>query len=276
MVVVPARKSTRVTVAPPRAPALAMSVGEVPSGIEAPLAWLAMAIVGTDVATVTATAVEVMTAVLESVTRAVNDTAPVAVGVQLKVAVTLAAGVAGVKVPRNAAPAKKSTLETVPLAALAVALRGTWVPSVTVVPAVGVVRATLGPVTETLTMLEVAEAPVESVTLAVSAVMPAAVGVQVVENGGVSTVPTTEDPTRKSTFVTVAVPAVVRVAVKIVVVPSAIGAPFVGAASTAANVPGAAATFTLTAPDVTIVPFESVTRAVKAAVPAAAGVQLTL
>ena len=70
--------------------------------------------------------------------------------------------------------------------------------------------------------------------------------------------------------------AVVAVAVKFVVVPSAIVAPFVGAVSTAANVPGAAATFTLTAPDVTSVPFESVTRAVKAAVPAAAGVQLTL
>ena len=37
----PTRKSTRVTVAPPKAAALAVSVGDVPSATEAPLAWLA-------------------------------------------------------------------------------------------------------------------------------------------------------------------------------------------------------------------------------------------
>ena len=174
----PTRKSTRVTVAPPKAAALAVSVGDVPSATEAPLAGLAMVIVGTDVATVTATATEVMTAVLESVTRAVNDTAPVAVGVQLKVAVTLAAGVAGVKVPRNAAPAKKSTLETVPLAAVATALRDVAVPRITPAPAVGAVSATVGAVTLTLTMVDVIVVPFESVTFAVRAVIPEAVGVQ--------------------------------------------------------------------------------------------------
>ena len=71
------------TVAPPKAAAVAVSVGEVPSATEAPLLWLVSETVGTDVATVTLTAVEVIAAALESVTRAVSDTAPVAVGVQL-------------------------------------------------------------------------------------------------------------------------------------------------------------------------------------------------
>ena len=44
-----------------------------------------IATVGTDVATVTEIALEVIAALLESVTRAVNETLPVAVGVQFTV-----------------------------------------------------------------------------------------------------------------------------------------------------------------------------------------------
>jgi hypothetical protein len=83
--VAPTRKSTRVTVAPPLAVAVAVSEGVVPRATEAPLAWLVSAIVGTEVATVTLTAVDVAVAVLLSVTRAVRETEPVAVGVQLTV-----------------------------------------------------------------------------------------------------------------------------------------------------------------------------------------------
>ena len=103
-----------------------------------------------------------------------------AVGVQLKVAVTLAAGVAGVKVPRNAAPAKNSTLETVAVPeALAVAWSGTATPIVKPAPAVGGVSATAGAaVTVTLIVAEVTVVPFESVTFAVRAVIPEAVGVQ--------------------------------------------------------------------------------------------------
>ena len=91
--VVPAKKSTRLIVAPPLATALAMSGGEVPSGIEAPLAWLVMAIVGTDVATVTATAAEVTVVPVKSVTRAVRVTAPAFVGVHATVYGATVAGV---------------------------------------------------------------------------------------------------------------------------------------------------------------------------------------
>ena len=85
MTVVPERKSTRLTTAPPLADALAVTVAEVPRGIEAPFVGVVIATVGTEVATVTATAVEVIAALLESVTRAVSETLPVAVGVQLTV-----------------------------------------------------------------------------------------------------------------------------------------------------------------------------------------------
>ena len=97
----PTRKSTRVTVAPPKAAALAVSVGDVPSATEAPLAWLAMVIVGTDVATVTLTAAEVTVVPVESVTRAVRVTAPAFVGVH---ATVYGATVAGV--PMCTPPAK--------------------------------------------------------------------------------------------------------------------------------------------------------------------------
>ena len=78
----------------------------------------------------------------------------------------------------SVAPAKKSTLATVPEGATGVAVIATTVPAVTVDPAVGAVIETEGAVTNTLTMLDVALTPLESVTLAVRAVIPAVVGVQ--------------------------------------------------------------------------------------------------
>lgn len=85
IVVVPARKSTRLTVAPPVADAVAVRVATAPSPRDAPAAGLVSETLGTEVATVTLTAVEVTTPELESVTRAVSETVPVAVGVQFTV-----------------------------------------------------------------------------------------------------------------------------------------------------------------------------------------------
>ena len=82
--VVPERKSTRVTVVPLLAAAVALNVAAVPSVNDAPLVGAVRETVGTPAAaTVTLTAEEVMVAPLESVTRAVSAAAPVAVGVQL-------------------------------------------------------------------------------------------------------------------------------------------------------------------------------------------------
>lgn len=61
---------------------------------------------------------------------------------------------------------------------VAVAASATTDPAVTVEPVVGLVRTTLGAVTLTLIIGDVAVRPLESVTLAVSATIPDAVGVQ--------------------------------------------------------------------------------------------------
>ena len=85
-------------------------------------------------------------------------------------------------VPTSVAPAKKSTFVTVAGATeLAVAVRATATPKVTPAPDVGAVSATLGTVTVTFTLADVTVVPLESVTRAVSAVTPEAVGVHVVE-----------------------------------------------------------------------------------------------
>lgn len=83
-------------------------------------------------------------------------------------------------------------------------------------------------------------------------------------------------PAKKSTRAIVALPAAVAVAVSAAVVPNGTVPPFEGEVSTAERVPGADETLTLTSVEVTLVPFESVTRAVNATVPVVAGVQLTL
>ena len=87
-----------------------------------------------------------------------------------------------VAVPTSVAPAKKSTLVTVAVpTALALATSAVAVPSVTDVPATGLVSVTVGAVTLTLTTDDVTWVLLESVTRAVSAVMPDAAGVQVIE-----------------------------------------------------------------------------------------------
>ena len=83
-VVVPARKSTRATVAVPTAAALAVISVAAPSATLAPATGAVNATVGTPAATVTLTADDVIVVPLDSVTRAVNETVPVAVGVQSK------------------------------------------------------------------------------------------------------------------------------------------------------------------------------------------------
>jgi hypothetical protein len=82
---------------------------------------------------------------------------------------------------------------------------------------------------------------------------------------------------RNSTRATVALPATDAVAftVSVVLVPSATVEPEVGDVTVADRLPGAAATFAFTTDEVTTVPAESVTFAVSATVPDAAGVQLT-
>ena len=154
--------------------AVAVRVVLVPSGTTVPLDGDDMETVGTDAATVTATADEVTAAPFESVTRAVRETLPAADGVQEYVK-----GVEDTEAS-SVVPEKNSTLLTVAGATgVAVAVRVALVPNTMAVPAVGAVRETEGPVTLTLTAVEVAVAPLESVTRAVNAVTPAADGVQV-------------------------------------------------------------------------------------------------
>jgi hypothetical protein len=148
------------------------------------------------------------------------------------------------------------------------------VPTVPVAPVVGAVRATVGPTTLTLTVADVTAVPFESVTRAERVVMPVVAGVQLTEYGAVSAVPTMVEPARKSTFETVAPPVALAVAVNVVAAPSAILAPATGAASD--TVGTGEETVTLTAVEVTAMPFESTTRAVNETAPAGVAVQDTV
>jgi hypothetical protein len=106
----------------------------------------------------------------------VSEIEPVVVGVQETEDVD---PVGELIVPTSVAPAKNSTLLTVAgETATAVADRVVDVPTTNEAPATGAVIATDGAVILTFTITEVALAPLESVTLAVSAVTPAAVGTQ--------------------------------------------------------------------------------------------------
>ena len=175
-------------------------------------------------------------------------------------------------VPTSVAPAKKSTFVTVAEpTALAVAVSATGDPRVAPEPAVGAVSATLGAVTLTFAITDVIDTPFESVTRAVSAVIPAAVGVQFTVKGVVNAVPILVVPARKSTRLTMAPPLATAVAVSAVVVPSATDVPLVG--TVMATVGAAAATVTLEAEEVAVVPFESVIFVVRETTPVAVGVQ---
>ena len=82
--VVPERKSTRVTVVPLLAAAVALNVAAVPSVSDAPLVGAVRETVGTPAAaTVTLTAEDVMAVPLESVTRAVSAKLPAEEGIHV-------------------------------------------------------------------------------------------------------------------------------------------------------------------------------------------------
>ena len=81
MVDPPCRNSTRATLAPLQAAAVAVRVTGTPTTRAVPLTGLVSVTTGGLVETVTLTAVEVTTAPLESVTRAVRDWVPVEAGV---------------------------------------------------------------------------------------------------------------------------------------------------------------------------------------------------
>jgi hypothetical protein len=123
-----------------------------------------------------------------------------------------------------------------------------------------VVRLTAVAVTLTFTAVDVTTVPLVSVTFAVNAVTPDAVGVQLTVYGDVSAVPMTVVPARKSTRLTVAPLPAAAVAVSVLLVPSAMTAPLDGADRL--TVGTELATVTATADDVTAAPLESVTRAV--------------
>ena len=178
-------------------------------------------------------------------------------------------------------PAKKSTRVTVAGAtAIAVAARATGTPIVTVAPAPGAVRATLGAVTETLTFttVEVTTVPSVSVTLAVNALIPVALGVQLKVYSepevGVRAVPMIVVPARKSTRLTAAPPLAVADALIVVGEPSAMDAPFVGAVIAIAV--RELATVTLAVFEVVVTPPLTVTLAEMRKEPVEVGVQLTV
>ncbi len=209
---------------------------------------------------------DVVTAPFESVTRAVNEAGPAEGGVHATEYGT------ALDVAMRVLPEKKSTLLTdAGATGVAVAARVRGEPKVALVPVDGDVSATDGAVTFTLTMLEVAVAPLESVTRAVIAKIPDAVGGQLIEYGAAKAVPIEVAPARKSTRPTVAPPLPDALAVIVAMVPKGIPVPLVGLVIE--TVGSAAATVTFTGEDVTIVPFESVTRAVRGKLPVVAGIQ---
>ena len=85
MTVVPTRKSTRLTVAPPIAVAVAVIVVGEPTATDAPLVGAVIATAVSELATVTVAVFEVVVTPLLSVTFADSTNEPVDVGVQLTV-----------------------------------------------------------------------------------------------------------------------------------------------------------------------------------------------
>jgi hypothetical protein len=179
--VVPAKKSTLVTVAGATGVAVAVRDVETPRVTTAPESGFERATVGALLVTVTLTMPEVATTPLESVTRAVSAAAPVALGTQVAVAAKLETADVGMWVATTAPPTRKSTRLTVaPPVVVAVAARVWVVLSPTDAPLAGLVIEIEGreAATVTLTTEDVTAPELESVTRAVKAKLPAAVGVQ--------------------------------------------------------------------------------------------------
>ena len=172
-----AKNSTSVTVAPALPAAVAVTVVAVPTGTEAFALGAVIETLGSAV-TVTVMGVDVKLLLLVSSTRAVIELLPAAVGVH-----TTEYGNV-VSVPRMVVPERNCTWATLaPDPAVAIALSVTGVPRLTIVPVAGAVIVAVGSEfpTTTLTALEVAVMPTESVTCAVSATLPAAEGVHTTE-----------------------------------------------------------------------------------------------
>lgn len=274
--VVPTRKSTLLTVAPPTALAVALIELRLPRAIEAPFVGDVSATVGVVDATTTLTEGDITVAEFESVTRAVTTNEPAVAGVhEAEYGVVSAEPTSTGLVVAFEGATKKSTRETVAGdVAKAAAVSETAEPITTVEPAEGEVTEIVGAVTFTFTALEVTTAPVESVTRAVRATTPEADGDQVMEYGAVKVVPMTAVPARNSTRVTVAAPGAVAVAVRLTEVPSATELPVVGAVRVMVGADDTGTT-TFTTDEVTVVPLESVTRAVRAKTPDAEGDHVT-
>jgi hypothetical protein len=275
--VVPTRKSTLLTVAPPTALAVALIVLALPKAILAPLVGEVIATVGVVDATTTLTAEDMTVAELESVTRAVNTKEPLVVGVQEVEygAETAEPTSTGLDVWFEGAT-KKSTRETVAgVAAKAVAVRFTAEPMTRVEPAVGTVSEMVGAVTFTFTVVEVTLVPLESVARAVRAKTPDAEGDHVIEYGADSADPTTALPARKSTRLTVAPLGAVAVAVSVVCEPKAITVPVAGPVSATVGT-AELAMVTVADADITAAEFESVTLAERLYEPELVGVHVVV
>ncbi len=154
------KKSTRVTLAPPLAVAVAVSATGVPTTNEVPVVGLVNSATGGTLVDVRLTTDEIAVAPFESVTLAVSEMLPGEVGVQ-----TTEKG-ADVAVPRIVEPERNCTCVTLaPVPGVALAANVTGEPTVTTVPIVGAVIATVGdaPVsTETVTGADKVALPLSS------------------------------------------------------------------------------------------------------------------
>lgn len=152
----------------------------------------------------------------------------------------------------------------------------TLLPTVTTTPLRGALTETVGAAAATFTVtVDVGVAPFESVAVAVSVVAPTAVGVHAIVYGAVFTVPSgvVIPPTvdENETDVIVA-PAIGEAdAVTVVAVPTVAAELLAGAVS---DTEVEVTAVTLTALEVAVLPFESVTRAVSEEFPADVGIHV--
>lgn len=137
------------------------------------------------------------------------------------------------------------------------------------------IETDVGVTAVTVTTDEVTLVLLESKRRAVIEKLPAEVGTHVTENGAAVTVPTIVVPTRNWTWAIVVPATGVAEAVRTTLLPTFTIEPLLGAVMEIVGV-AAAATVILTDAELTALPLESVTRAVRVVTPVAVGVQLTL
>lgn len=154
------------------------------------------------------------------------------------------------------------TVAPAPDPAVAVAVRATELPTVTTEPANGAVSAMVGAelLTFTVTVEDVTIVPNESVAWAVTAVAPAAAGVQAMVKGAVGTGAPTCTPPAKNVTDAIVAPAIgAAEAVSVVAVPTVAVELFAGAVN---ETDVAATAVTVMADEVPVFPSVSRTRAV--------------